>query len=90
MIEGERVARRGRRKGGREKGRGRQESETVARDGEVEKANMLATTMTYRIHIGDGGCQGDEHIHVRRTVPERLEGRHVELEPSHHLKQGGG
>ena len=50
---------------------------------------MLATTMTYRIHIGDGGCQGDEHIHVRRTVPERLEGRHVELEPSHHLKQEG-
>ena len=58
----------------REKGRGEQKSETEARDGKAENTNKIATTMTYRIHIGNGGCQGDEHIHVCRTVPDRLEG----------------
>ena len=59
------------RRGGR---RGRKQELTEARDSEVEEANMIATTITYRIHISNGGCQGDEHVHVGSTVLERLEG----------------
>ena len=61
----------------KEEGEGGEEEnkrETEARDSEAEEANMIATTITYRIHISNGGCQGDEHVHVGSTVLERLEG----------------
>ena len=43
-------------------------------------------SVTHRIHIRDGGCQGNEHIHVGSTVLEGLEGRDIKLVPSKDLQ----
>ena len=43
-------------------------------------------SVTHRVDIGDGGRQGNEHIHVGSTVLEWLEGRDIKLVPSKDLQ----
>ncbi len=40
---------------------------------------------THGVHVGDGGGEGDEDIHVGRTMSQGLERRHIKLVPTEDL-----